>query len=252
MSSAGQRNAELRDHDRVLALHLVDAVGEIGEVDRRLVLDGLDQLLALGRVFLARGGDGLAACIGGAVLRLGTAAKRFAQEPQRRAGIALHQQVGLDLLERIAGDQRIGRDVDDLGVAPRTAGGGNPRDHAVEHDHDVGLLHPRAGLEAEMHGVVGRQVEVARLGLHDRDCEFVGELAELDHGRRVAPDGRGHDQREFGLGDHRRRFLDDAARRLRRGDRRADGYCRGANASPDWPGLRAAASGRPGRAARSS
>ena len=74
-----------------------------------------------------------------------------------------------------------------------------------------------------MHRVVGRQVEVARLGLHHRDSEFVGELAELDHRRRVAPDGRGHDQREFGLGDHRRRFLDDAARRLRRGDaERAD------------------------------
>src|SRR5438094_11238 len=62
-----QRHAKLADDDGVLALDLVDAVGEPSRMYRRLVLGRLQKLLAASRHFFARGGNGLAAAVGGAI-----------------------------------------------------------------------------------------------------------------------------------------------------------------------------------------
>src|SRR5437667_3080910 len=49
---------------------------------------------------------------------------------------------------------------------------------------------------ADMHRVVGRQVEVARLALHHRERELARERRQRVHRLRVATDARRHDQRE--------------------------------------------------------
>ena len=64
--------------------------------------------------------------------------------------------------------------------------------------------------------MVGRQVHVARLGLHHRERELLGQRGERSNRRRHAPAARGHDQRELGLGDQACGLLDRRARRLRR------------------------------------
>ena len=161
---------------------------------------------------------GLAPAFGGAVLGFGACGETLAQQAQRRARVARDQEVGLHFPERKARRERIARDVDDLGVPPRSAAvRGNPRHHAVEHHDHVGLGDPRGSLEAEMHRVIGRQVEVARLGLHHRQRELIRERGELGHRGRVASHGRGYDQRKLRLGDQVCGFFDDVAGRFRRG-----------------------------------
>ena len=193
-------------------------------MDRGLVLHGLDQLAALGDDLLAQAGERLAPALDRGGLCLHRLAQRLAQHRdggERRAG---DQQVGFELAERIARLQRVGGNVDDLGVLARLMVARHPRHHAVDHDHHVGLRQQRADIVAEMHGMVGRQVHVARLGLHHRQRELLGERGERAHRRRHAADARRHDQRELGLGDQACRLLDGGARRLRRhGAERAHG-----------------------------
>ncbi len=50
---------------------------------------------------------------------------------------------------------------------------------AVDHDHHVGLRQELAGVVAEMHGMIGRQVHVARFRLHHRDREFLRQRGEF-------------------------------------------------------------------------
>ena len=112
-------------------------------------------------------------------------AQAFAQHGERGPRVARDQEIGLHLAERIAAGQRIAGDLDDLGVAPRQMGARNPRHDALEHDHHVGLGEQGGGLEAHMHGMVDRQVEVARLALHHRQREL---FAPAPRAHRWRPD----------------------------------------------------------------
>ena len=106
---------------------------------------------ALGDHVLARRGERLAAAFDRRLLALHGVGQRAAQHRhggERRAGDV---EVGLELAERIAGLQRVGRDVDHLGVLARLDVARNPRHRAVDHDHHVGLRQELAGVMAEMH-----------------------------------------------------------------------------------------------------
>ena len=128
----------------------------------------------------------------------------------------------------------------------------HPRHGAVDHDHHVGLRQERAGIVAEMHGMIGRQVHVARLGLHHRQARIrSASAASAPTAAGTRPTARGHDQRELGLGDERRRLLDRGARgfRRQRAERAHGVAARHRSRARSAP--RAAASDRPARAARS-
>jgi hypothetical protein len=129
---------------------------------------------------------------------------------------ASEEPVGLAFAERIARGQRIGGDVDDLGVLARLVVARHPWHHALDDDHHVGLRQQRAGIVAEMHGMVGRQVHVARFGLHHRQRELLGECRQRAHRLRHPAAARGDDERKLGLGDELCRLLDCGARWLGR------------------------------------
>ena len=150
-------------------------------MDWRLVLDRVEQLFALRRVVFADAGDGFATAIHGPVLRLHHVGQRLPQHRQRRARVAGDDQVRLDLTEREARGERIGGNVDHLGVLARRMRPRNPGHDRVKHDDHVGLWQQAAGLEADMHGVLGREVEVARLALHHRQRERLGQHGQLFH-----------------------------------------------------------------------
>ncbi len=187
-------------------------------MDRRLVLHRVDELEPLRLNVLARGRDSLAAAVERAIPALHCVAQVLVQHVERGAAIAGNEQIGVDLLERIALQQRIGRNADDLGVLARAARLRNPRHRAFQHHHDVGLGQERRRLEAHVHRAVGRQVEIARFGLHHRNGERFRERGKLRNRIRIAADRRCQDERELCLGDHRRGFLDRLTGRRGRGN----------------------------------
>ena len=62
----------------------------------------------------------------------------------------------------------------------------HPRHARVDDEDDVGLREMRAGLEAEMHRMIGRQIEIGRERLHDRNGEILREIAERRNGFRAS------------------------------------------------------------------
>ena len=128
-----------------------------------------------------------------------------------RAGLPGDQEIAFELAERITGEQRVGAQTDHLGVVAQRVGTRNPGHRAVEHRDHVGLAEMGGGIEAEAHGVIGRQADVAGFRLHHRQREFIGERSERRHRFRRAPGRGGQDQRELRLGDERGGFLDRGA-----------------------------------------
>ena len=169
--------------------------------------DGFERAAARGDEFLAQRGDRLAPrrrC-----RRRFIRSRRLSRKQrQRAAGRAGDQKIGLEIAERILRLQRIGRDVDDLGVAARRHRFGNPRHRRVEHQHDVGPRQQRLDVEAEIHRMIGRQVEVVRLALHHRQRELFGQRRERCEGFRRAAQCRRHDQRELRAGEQIGRLID--------------------------------------------
>jgi hypothetical protein len=128
----------------------------------------LDQLAALGIDLVADRGQRLAAALDRGLFPFHRLGENFAQHDHGRERRARDQQIRLDLAEWITGLERIGGNVDDLGVLARLMVAGHPGHDAVDHDHHVGLRQKRAYVVAEMHGVIGRQVHIARFRLHHR------------------------------------------------------------------------------------
>ncbi len=211
-----KRRSELADHDGVFRLHLVDALRKPGRMNRCLVLDGLDQLAAFGDNLLARGGERLAPALDRGALAFHRVGKGLSQQDHRRERRAAHQEIRLELAERIARLQRIGGDMDDLGILARLVVARHPGHRAVDRDHHVGLGEERAHVVAEMHGMVGRQVHVAGFRLHHRDGELLRQRRQSADRCRDATDARGDDERELGFGDQVSGFLDGGARGLGR------------------------------------
>ena len=96
--------------------------------DRRARPRGVERAAPRRDQFVAQRGDRLAPLVD--VVALHPLAQALAQQRQRAAGRAGDQQIGLEIAERILGLQRIGREVDDLGVAARRYRLRHPRHRA--------------------------------------------------------------------------------------------------------------------------
>ena len=182
--------------------------------DRRARPRGFERAAPRGDELFAQRGDRLAPGLD--VVALHPLAQALAQQRQRAARRAGDQQIGLEIAERILRLQRIGRDVDDLGVAARRHRFGNPRHRRIEHQHDVGARQQRLDVEAEIHRMIGRQVEIVRLALRHRQRELFGQLSERGESfGRTAQCSR-QDQRKLRAGEQISRRIDRLLRRHRR------------------------------------
>jgi hypothetical protein len=85
--------------------------------------------------------------------------------------------------------------MDELAVGRRRLAGGRPGHVAIDDEDRIGLAEQRAGVVAEVAGMVGRQRQMPLAVLDHRDREAFGEFGERRHGGAVAAGVGGDDQR---------------------------------------------------------
>src|SRR6516225_8547085 len=97
--------------------------------------------------------------------------------------------------DRIAREERIDAEMDDLAFGLRSFEARDPWHIAFEHEDRVGTVEKRAGIVAEMAGMIGRKAKMARTMLDDRNCEALRKIGERFDRSRIAPGAGGDDQR---------------------------------------------------------
>jgi len=139
------------------------------------------------------------------------------QRGQVQAHRARQGRVGREPSDRIAREERIHRDLDDLRLGPRRLERREPQHVRLDRHDAVGVVEVRRGVEAGMERVSLREVHVGVELVDHRRAEGLGELHECGDREGIAPGGLGEDDRVARGGQQPGRLGD----RLRRGQHRA-------------------------------
>ncbi len=90
---------------------------------------------------------------------------------------------------------------------------GNPRHRRIEHHNDVGARQHRLDVEAEIHRMSGRKIEIVRFALHHRQRILLRERGQRLECLRRTAERRSQDQRELRAGDQIGYLFDSVLRR---------------------------------------
>jgi hypothetical protein len=166
------------DPDRAERLHVPDLVAQFAPARlHRLALPGDPGATRRHRVLLYK--------------RLQSPAKRRQYQPGR----AGDRDIGGEAADRVAAEQRIDADMDDLALGRRRLAARGPRHVAIDDQDRIRLVEQGPGVVAEVTGMVRRQVQMPLAVLDDGNGELFGECREGRHRRAVAPGIGGDDDR---------------------------------------------------------
>ena len=130
------------------------------------------------------------------------------QRLQRARDRAGEGQVGAKAAQRIAREERVGAEVDDLGFGPRPAFLRNPRYVAVDHQHEVRFVEQRVRIPSAVHRVLGGEREIARPVMDNRHGKGLGELADRPGGFRGPAAVRRDEERALRSAEQARGLLE--------------------------------------------
>ena len=108
--------------------------------------------------------------------------RTLAQGVKRRRDAASEREVGPEPAQRIARKERVGADMDHFRFGPGIALRRQPRHVAIDHQDQVGLRQQGLRIPARGERMLGRQRQIARTVVDDRNGKGLGEL--LDGTRR--------------------------------------------------------------------
>src|SRR5439155_8323248 len=83
--------------------------------------------------------------------------------------------------DRVAAEQRVDAEMDDLAIGWRLLSARRPRHVAIDDEDRVGVAEKFPRVVAKVAGMVGRQRQMPLAVLDDRDRETLGELGERRH-----------------------------------------------------------------------
>ena len=112
------------------------------------------------------------------------------QRGQIQAHRARQGRVGREPSDRVAGEERIDRDLHDLCLWPRRLERREPQHVRLDRHDAVGVVEVRRGVEAGVERVILREVHVGVELVDHRRAEGLGELHERGDREGIAPGGR--------------------------------------------------------------
>ncbi len=122
------------------------------------------------------------------------------QQAKDFVGLARQVDVRAIAAHRIAGEERVGAHLDHRAVPATVALGDHPRRLRVDHQNDIGVGKPGAGVGPGEQGIIGAQGDFGAPVFHQRDRPFAHQTIEARKAFRRSGAALGEDDGMSGAG----------------------------------------------------